>query len=519
MLRCALRLVMYFRLFFIFIIAIGFTGCSWMCDPCRNGQTSCEHSEPWVPRCIKKYPPPSTEIITLDSIDQENLNLATMVDIALQNSPLTKQTWALARASAYEVAMRESRFYPQINGYVRYNYQDVKLTHMSNIPIQSEGGNVVGYSKIITEDLSLYYMLWDFNLRNFDVEAARQALYASDWTNNREIQQVIINVLEAYYRYLGVVALIVAKQSDLENVTMSYNAAMGLYEAGIKTKLDVLQAKTDVVNTEVDLVNLQGREKVALGALAVSLGLPPNSPFDPRGLSKLSLDMPFSDISANIDELVDTALQYRPDLSATVALYREKQAEVGVVWAAQMPNVTLNGDLQRNKYTDTPFNNYRYGAAYVTLNVPIFSGFFYTSQLKKTRENMRAAHAEIDIVELNIMQEVVTSYYNFKTAEKSLKFNEEFLKFSQEAYEIALTRYQEGIATILDLLLAQKNLADARSQLIQDRTRLAIALANISFNTGLLGRGDISKESNTKWTNDPVLEENIKDVPAIEVTQ
>lgn len=483
-----------------FLLILLFSGCSWPLDPSYTGSTSETPSEPWKPRCIKTFHPCSEpgKLITLDDLEVEVLDLATMVDVALQNSPLTKQTWAIARANAYDVSVAASNYYPQVNGSVNYAYLDVELTNPPPIPPGAAtsgnvAGNLLGYNKIIQEDLNINYILWDFGHTRYTVEAARQALYASDWTNNREIQQVIINVLIAYYQFIGDRALIESKYIDLKNIKTSYEAALGLYEAGIKTKLDVLQAKTDVVTMELDIVNLEGLENIYLGQLATAMGLPANTHFDKEWIDKLSFDMPFDEVSQNVDELVEIAMERRPDLASAIATYRQSQKEVAVAWADGMPTVTMYGDFYKNNYTNMSHFNYLLKTGVVSLNIPIFAGFYYSSQLKRAQENMRAADAAVANIELSIMQEVITSYYNFKTSEKTLKLDEDFLKFSEEAYEISLAQYQEGIASILDLLLAQRNLADARSRLVNNRTRWAIALANISFNTGVLGQNQITE--------------------------
>jgi outer membrane protein len=123
----------------------------------------------------------------------------------------------------------------------------------------------------------------------------------------------------------------------------------------------------------------------------------------------------------------------------------------------------------------------------VFVNIPIFSGFLFVNQERQAKEFVRAASANVRNTELLVTLDVLTSYYSFKAAVQSLRYTEDYLKYSAESYEAALATYQEGIATILDLLASQRALADAKARHIQARTNWAIALSNISFAVGTLG--------------------------------
>lgn len=472
-----------------FVLLSILAGCSVFQDPSAVGQTAPAHDKMWRPAGATEVTLPSEERAEIRSFRGEKLNLANIIDFALRFNPKTKQTWAQARLAAFEVGFRKSPYYPQVQFTETMTYDDISLTHASLEAIAEDPAGILvdpGYTKSITEDLTLSYLLLDFGRTDHDVMSARMALYASDWTHNRSIQQVMIDVLNTYYLFLGTTALLEAKQADLKNVTESFEASKQLYLAGIKTKLDVLQAEVNVLTTKADIVDLEGRQRIALGALLTTTGLPANSALPPDVIGKLPIELPFDVVTQNIDDLIAIAKEQRPDLNAAYAQYESDKELVGVAIAAGMPTLTLEGDFQKNKILNLPQSNYIQSTVFIAFNVPIFTGFALTYDLKKAQENMRLSAANMELLTQQVMLEVLTSYYNFKTAEEAMKLDEKALEASFESYNLALAQYQDGIGTILDLLLSQQNLSTARATLVQDRTRWAIALANIAFNTGVL---------------------------------
>ena len=100
------------------------------------------------------------------------------------------------------------------------------------------------------------------------------------------------------------------------------------------------------------------------------------------------------------------------------------------------------------------------------------------------------------MAELAASADVWTSYHTYETALQKYKFSSAFLKSSSAAYELALDSYKAGLKSILDLLTAESQLAQARSLQIAARQDAFTALANLAFSTGLLEKGGASQTQN-----------------------
>lgn len=336
----------------------------------------------------------------------------------------------------------------------------------------------------VTSNLSVSYLLLDFGGRSANIEAAKQALYETNWLHNQQVQNVIFTVLQDYYTYTGIFALLEARQADLKNADYNLKAATQLFEAGLKTKLDVLQARTNLINIQLNIVDLEGQLAIAKGNLTTALGLPADSEIHiPKFPENVSLDK----ICASIEELIEIAKTQRPDYMAFYAEYERLKANVVVARSQGLPTLTANASFQQNSYLHHGNFNNHFMAGSIALNVPIFTGFLYRNEVKRAQEVLKGSYQDIRDKELNVILDVMSSYFNFRTAIESFRYSAEYVKYSEEAYEAALFSYREGISTILDLLNAQLSLANARAQKIQARTNWAISLANVAFSTGVLG--------------------------------
>jgi len=269
-------------------------------------------------------PPPMTKSTTLDP---ENLNpparklaLTDLVDVALRINPSTRSTWEQARASAADWASSRGAYYPTLSG-------DASGYGMS-------GDSSSGYYGTVS--LSLNYLLFDFGGRAATVESARQALMAANWNHNQSIQDILRNVPQAYYTYIGNRAQVRASESDLEEALTSLKSTEQRKKAGVSTIADVLQARSRVDQVRLDLVSNRGAVKISRGNLATAVGWPANADFD---VAEGPEDPPLNAIAENTQTLIALALRDRPDLSASRAAVRQSEAELKKAESALWPRL------------------------------------------------------------------------------------------------------------------------------------------------------------------------------------
>lgn len=85
---------------------------------------------------------------------------------------------------------------------------------------------------------------------------------------------------------------------------------------------------------------------------------------------------------------------------------------------------------------------------------------------------------------LRALREAWTAYFDVKTAERKVEFGDSLLTASQEAYAATLETYRHGLGTLVELLTAQRDLAEARGTAIASHTELLTAAAALTLAIG-----------------------------------
>jgi outer membrane protein TolC len=422
-----------------------------------------------VPRYAPSPIPPTIPPDLLES--KERLTLTKIVDIALRNSPDTRAAWSDARAAAAALGSKKGAYYPEVDGNGNVSYQKGLAAGGISYELTTYGPTA-----------ELNWLLFNFGGREATVEEARQALLAANWTHNSTIQNVVLNVEQAYYQYLSAKALAKAELATVKEAQTNLDAAQERHKVGVGTIADVLQAKTALSQAQLTLETIRGQIQTTRGALATAMGLPANISFDidlpPEGL-------PLAHISEEVDHFIEQAQTKRPDLAAARSLASQAEVHVRTVKAVRYPSLLATANIGRTFYENTG-SHADTSLAGLQLQIPLFNGFSREYDILKAEGQAEAAKAHLASLEQAVVLQVWTSYYNFKTAEQRVRSSEDLLESAKQSYDVALGRYKAGVGRILDLLSAQGGLENARAERISAYTDLFLSLAQLAHDTGSL---------------------------------
>lgn len=423
------------------------------------------------------------------------LTLAELLDIALQNNPTTKQTWAIARASAAQYGVSLAPFYPDVSFSSFYfrqkaGFPDTGMpTAAVGTPTTTSAGSLFATGVIestFTEsgpDVILSYTLFDCGQRTAASTAAREALYYADLNHNQQIQYVLQTVMFDYYNYLYQKAVQRSDEANLTNAESALNAANEKFALGLAALGDVAQARTQFLQSKINLTSQKQEVENAFAQLAVDLGLAANVPFKVQPLPDQVVVNPLIE---DIDALVSIAQNQRQDFLAAQANLRSKEASLLQAKRAVYP--AINSQLSTGRYwfnhnQHEPVNHW---TAVVSLSFPIFNGYYYHNQIKNAEANVDLSRAQLMQSELTLIQKVTTAHMGVKTAATNLVDSEEYLKAAELEFNIALTSYKVGAMTILHVIQAQSSLADARTKKAHAQKDWFMALSDIAYATGSL---------------------------------
>jgi outer membrane protein TolC len=407
--------------------------------------------------------------------------LAELVDLAEEHNPETRVAWQQAKARAAALGIARSEWYPVVAAVAVANTTQTYIMFATQFYRQVFGS----YTTVVR----LEYLVLDFGGRSGAIEAAKANLLAANLAFNNTHRKIIFDVMSAYYRLLNAMGQRAAAEVSLKNAQADEDDAEDRLRHGLATKPDVLEARAATAQAEYDLQAAIGSEAIAHGDLATAMGLSPATEFRVQDISKLELPR---DMAGAVDEAIDEAFKQRPDLQAQLERLRAAEGRLKEVRSAWFPTLSLNGEAGYTRALGMQDNLAGiYGAgrlwnANLSLKWTIFDGTRREHDIAQARAEKAAAQAEIDSMRDRIADEVWTAYTNMKTAQRQQQAAAALLDSANESYAAARESYSYGVRNLLDVVSAQKALAQAASEDVTARSQLLLQSANLAFETGEL---------------------------------
>ncbi|RFA28988.1 RND transporter [Alkalilimnicola ehrlichii] len=173
-----------------------------------------------------------------------------------------------------------------------------------------------------------------------------------------------------------------------------------------------------------------------------------------------------------LNQLVGRALDDNLEIRLQAARIEEARARLGLARAEQRPSLSAQAEASRDRQPAAamPLEGFEPSPS----NLFSISGMLsYELDLwgRLTRER-EAAEAILEenqfsreAVRLNVVADVVATYFNLRTAQSQLAITKQALETREETYRLERVRFEAGDADELSLRQAQSELATARAQL------------------------------------------------------
>jgi outer membrane protein len=404
--------------------------------------------------------------------------LAELIDLAEQHNPETRVAWQEAKSKADELGIARSSLYPTLTAVsLAVSLRTATLTGQY-FHRQTEG--------VFEPILHVEYLVFDAGGRSGEIDVAKANLLASDLSFNDTHRRIVFQVAEAYYRFLNVQGLRQAAESSLENAKAVEEDAKARLENGLATKPDELEATAARAQADLDLQAAVGAVDIARGDLATALGVDPGTVFTVEGIDQLKLP---SSIADSVDQEIDRAFSQRPDLLQQLARLRAANAAIRQVRSQYFPTLSFKGDgglARAYGQQDILPGSYAQGEVWnaaLELRWNLFDGARREYRIAQANADKKAAQAQIDALRDQIANQVWSAYTNMRTALRQQQAAAALLTASQESYEAAYQSYGYGVRNLLDVVSAQKALAQARSEDVSARTQLLLQVTDLAFQT------------------------------------
>ena len=410
---------------------------------------------------------------------RKNYSLAELIDLAEQHNPETRVAWEQAKARAASLGVARSALFPTIAAVVL-----ASTLRQATLIGEFFHRQTLGVFEPV---LHVEYLILDFGGRGGAIDLAKANLLVSDLDFNDTHRKIIFQVASDYYRLLNAEGQREAAEVSLKNAQTVEEDAQNRLNNGLATKPDVLEATAARTQSDFDLQAAVGAEDIARGDLATVMGLPPETVFQVQGIRELATPTAMAD---SVDQDIDRAFAQRPELLAQIARVRAANASIKQARSTYFPTLSFSGDgglARAYGQQDLLPGSYAQGELWTVglqLKWTLFDGTRREHEIAQAEAEKKAAQANIDALRDQVANEVWAAYSNMKTALRQQQAAAALLAASDQSYEAASEAYGYGVRNLLDVVSAQRTLAQARSEDIFARTQLLLQTANLAFETG-----------------------------------
>jgi outer membrane protein len=299
-----------------------------------------------------------------------------------------------------------------------------------------------------------------------------------------QIASTIQTVTKEFYAVLQAEENI---EVELENIALlqeQLSSVTSLFDNGVVSKFDVLQAKVSLANAKPQLILAENSLRLALAQLQRSIGFRHDTYIDgfhPEAKFIGPAELEMLDYAST--NLLDVAFQQRPEIKEQEMYLASSKEGLKAARSGRWPTLSLSGgyDFRRSyEALDDRFENIVDGwTVGLTSSWNIWDGRENAGRIMQAMARVRQSEIQIEIVKQNIKVEVQTALSEIESATELLNASEKTTELAIEALRLADERYAVGRATYLDNLQARLALTQARNNKVRAKYRYLSAGADL----------------------------------------
>ncbi len=412
---------------------------------------------------------------------QEIFNLQRCIDYALENNSNLKKS-KLELEKSFE-SRREimGSLLPQISGSGSLNYNLKKAQFvMPNfvnemLPPNMQDPNAAKYMTIemgtnysAGVGATLNQQILNFTLFN-TLEIAKTAESMATLGVESKEEEVIAQTANIYYAVQSTAyAAEQFKQSikliDRMLVTMESN-----YQNGLVKKVDLDRLKVNRVNLSTQQSAIENAIDIQKNLLKLQMGMDMNQPIEIE-----EIDLAAFEQKVEAPQLQGFELTQLIPFQLIQQQHKIGHLQVKSVKSELLPSLMLGVNYQYNLLGDKLFgsdDSYSYPSSVIGLNlrIPIFSGMSKNAKLKGAQIELMKLRED----EQSVRQSLTMAYQNallkLNDSRQTIDAQRQNLELAAEVFRITEENYQQGLASMSDVL-------NANSSLIQSQISYADAL-------------------------------------------
>lgn len=301
-------------------------------------------------------------------------------------------------------------------------------------------------------------------------------------------QQHLLNVSEAYFNVLRQQALTVANLQEEQALSEQLRMMNAKLKEGLVAKSDVSEANAQYQNARANRMATNVQLVLAQEQLQQFIG-----PYR-ENLAVLREDFEFQKPIPNNVQAWEELAQGQ-NLGILQARLQKRYAEDGkrVEKAALYPQIEAVGTYGYNKQSPESIMSQdgQFDQIGIEMNWNVFNGGRTQKSIRQAAVNVEKSQAQVDAAIRNAETDVKKAYMQVETDQAKLQARKAAMQSSSQVSLASQAQYQEGLKTMVDVLLAQRNAFSARQDYLNSKYDYLLHVLELKASVGKLTEADL----------------------------
>ncbi len=265
---------------------------------------------------------------------------------------------------------------------------------------------------------------------------------------------IFLSVCQGYFRVLRAEKLVTVAEQEVNQLTEHLSDARNLYEFGLVTYNDVLQAEVALSDAEQRLITAKNDVTNLKSALNKLMGLPVPAPITLEEENKLATP------SWELERASEVALKQRSDLQAAQSRVQQGKQNITQAKSGYLPRffVQAGHTYQKN---DVWIHDHQYFAIF-GMEWSLFSGLDTRAQVRQAQQRLEQLRLQKQDLTEQIRLDVQTAHLGLKETAERIRVTQKAVAQGEENLRLNQERYKEQVGTATDVIDAQTLLTKAR---------------------------------------------------------
>jgi len=409
-----------------------------------------------------------------------SLNLKEALSLAWKANPSLQVSRLEELIADQDVVRARSGFLPKVKNETNQTIYDLgtRIKVQGNFPSSVAPSFPLTNNNFWTSRFTADQTLFDFWATPSRYQAAILGQNATRLDTAQTRDNIFLLVCQGYFRVLRGEKLVEVAQQEVVQFGDQLKDARNLYEFGVATYNDVLQAEVAQADSQQRLITAKNDVTNDKSALNKLIGLPIPTPISLVEEKELAAP------SRNLAEASDLAVKQRSDVKAAGSRIEQGEQNVTQAQAQHFPRLYAQaGHLYQQNFLYIQDSQW---FAIFGLQWTLFNGLDTRAQVRQAKDKVEQLKVKHQDLGEQVRLDVQTAYLAVNETAERIRVTEKAVAQGEENLRLNKERYREQVGTATNVIDAVTLLTKTRVNFFNARYDHQLAKAQLLWAVGAI---------------------------------